>query len=1038
MSCGEGQSCCEPTGLPRRTFLKIAGVTTFGLMMPEWLFAGPFQASDFQFSIPIDKKLRPDWVKSLTMRGNRAEYRGKQLAKIGMPIGGICAGGLYIGGDGRLWLWDIFNSNQFGIMKESVTYRGTSLNAGGGSAYVAPPEQIHPFQQDFVLQVDAEAPRSLDKRGFTDIRFIGEYPVAHVKYCDHPSIQVELEAFSPFIPLNVDDSSLPVTLMHYTVHNRGGNASTVEITGSLQNAVCSQHGLKGTFELINEAHHEDGLALLLCKAEELKSKEVKRFDLPLEDWDKEDYYGWTVEGTAFGTGPILKSKLPDYQGDVGGPGDHVVNSHATAPGASIGDKDGAKGKLTSKPFKIERDYINFWIGGGNHPGQTCMNLVVDGKVVQSATGRDENKLHTAFFSVKEFAGKDATLEIVDNLSGGWGNIGVGRIIQSDNPPQDQPLHLLPDFGTMSLALLGDGKIDPAAQPDHIGTVSKKVTLEPGGSVEFVFAVAWNFPNLRLGIPDDTSGRYYAKKYSDAAEVIRYVAKNRSRLADQTRLWHKTWYDSTLPYWFLDRTFANTSTLATTTAHRFGTGRFYAWEGVGCCAGTCCHVWHYAQAMGRIFPELEREVRTNTDYVIAFSEKDGQIGNRAEYDRKAAADGQAGTILRVYREHQMSKDDQFLTALWPKVKMSIEYLISLDPNVEGILQGAQENTLDAAWFGKISWITSLYLAALRAGEAMALELGDGDFAKRCRGIFQQGFKNIDRDLFNGEYYIQTHDPAHPKALGTYDCCHIDQVMGQGWAWQVGLGRVLDRVHTVSALKALYKYNFTPDVGPWRDSHREGRWYAVPGDGGLIMTTNPKRTPDAFGDPSAWQFGYFNECMSGFEHQAAAHMIAEGMVEEGLAITRAIHDRYRADLRNPWNEIECSDHYARAMASYGSFIAICGFEHNGPRQTIGFSPRLTPEDFKAPFTVAEGWGTYVQKRSADSQKSEISIKYGQLTIQRLAFDTGDKVPKGVGVRLGSKKVEAKIAVNESRVLVILNEAQTVKTGQKLSVWLRFSDA
>ena len=74
------------------------------------------------------------------------------------------------------------------------------------------------------------------------------------------------------------------------------------------------------------------------------------------------------------------------------------------------------------------------------------------------------------------------------------------------------------------------------------------------------------------------------------------------------------------------------------------------------------------------------------------------------------------------------------------------------------------------------------------------------------------------------------------------------------------------------------------------------------------------------------------MSGFEHQAASHMIAEGLLLEGLAVTRAIHDRYHAARRNPYNEIECSDHYSRAMASYGSFVTLCGFTSITARKAI----------------------------------------------------------------------------------------------------------
>jgi hypothetical protein len=122
----------------------------------------------------------------------------------------------------------------------------------------------------------------------------------------------------------------------------------------------------------------------------------------------------------------------------------------------------------------------------------------------------------------------------------------------------------------------------------------------------------------------------------------------------------------------------------------------------------------------------------------------------------------------------------------------------------------------------------------------------------------------------------------------------------------------------------------------------------------MDTNPRNDPQPYGDNITWQAGYLNECMSGFEHQVASHLMAEGMTEESLVLTRSIHDRYHAAKRNPYNEIECSDHYARAMASYGTFITACGFEYHGPKGQISFAPKIHPENFKAPFTSAEGWG------------------------------------------------------------------------------------
>ncbi len=757
MDCCDDAGCCQSRGLPRRDFLKLTGIATLGVFTPEWLFAGPFQSPDFANSIPANKKLRPEWVKSLTERGKRTEYRGKQLAKIGMPIGGICAGGLYLGGDGRLWLWDIFNSNKFGISPAPVTYDGHTLEAGGGSAYVAPTDQVLPFEQGFAVAINGDAPKPLDKRGFTDIRFIGEYPVASVQYLDHPDVSIELEAFSPFIPLDADDSSLPCTLMHYSFRNRSAKRVHVELSGWMENPLGVNRGLPESFRLANEPLQEPRLTMVTLSVEPVKRESSGRFDIPFELWEKPTYEGWVVEGTAFGKGPVSKSQVPDYQGDVGGIGDRLVNSHATAPGKSVGEKDAATGKLTSHPFTIERDYLEFWIGGGNHTGKTCLNLIVDGKVVRTATGKDSNKMHVETFALSDLLLKEAHIEIVDAESGPWGNIGIGRITQTDKPSTAIPLESMADYGTLAIAMLAGGTANPKTKAPFTAGISHSFSIAPGKAETVTCVVAWNFPNLRLGIPDDSSGQHYSSRFKNAGDVVRYVAKNHTRLAHLTRLWHKTWYDSTLPYWFLDRSFANTSTLATTTAHRFGTGRFYAWEGVGCCAGTCTHVWHYAQAMGRIFPELERDLRKRVDYGVAFNPQDGEIGFRAEYDRRAAVDGQAGSILRMYREHQMSTDSELLKELWPRVRQSVEWLISLDRGYQGILQGPQENTLDAAWYGKIAWTSSLYLAALKAGEAMALELDDYEFAKRCKGILQEGTKNIETELFNGEYYIQLCDP-----------------------------------------------------------------------------------------------------------------------------------------------------------------------------------------------------------------------------------------------------------------------------------------
>ena len=338
---------------------------------------------------------------------------------------------------------------------------------------------------------------------------------------------------------------------------------------------------------------------------------------------------------------------------------------------------------------------------------------------------------------------------------------------------------------------------------------------------------------------------------------------------------------------------------------------------------------------------------------------------------------------------------------------------------------------AAWFGKVAWLSSLYVAALRAGEQMAVEMGDEAFARQTRSLAELGTQNIDRQLFNGEYYVQIGDKTHANSVGSYDGCEIDQVFGQSWAYQVGLERVLPREHTRSALQALWKYNFTPDVGGFRKANPAGRWYAMPGEGGLIMCTWPR------GDKARVKQGfdyYFNECMTGFEYQVAGHMIWEGMVQEGLAITRAIHDRYHASRRNPWNEVECGDHYARAMASYGVFLAVCGYEYHGPKGYLAFAPRLAPENFQAAFTVAEGWGTFRQKREGSVQRESIAMKLGKLRLNTLAFVLRENIKsQSVAVVIGGRTVGSSFVVDGSRVTISLDAEAAVEAGQQIDISL-----
>jgi hypothetical protein len=172
-------------------------------------------------------------------------------------------------------------------------------------------------------------------------------------------------------------------------------------------------------------------------AKPVKASSLKEGDVMVADFENGSYEGWTTTGTAFGKTPLLISQTPDYQGDLNGSGKYCINSHGSAPGADVGAKDGATGTLSSAPFKITHDYMRFLIGGGPHKGLTCMNLIVDSKVALSATGASHNTMAESSFDLRKFKGKMATLQIVDKVSAGWGNIGVDDIIFTNTAPKPQ-------------------------------------------------------------------------------------------------------------------------------------------------------------------------------------------------------------------------------------------------------------------------------------------------------------------------------------------------------------------------------------------------------------------------------------------------------------------------------------------------------------------------------------------------------------------------------------------------------------------------
>ncbi|MHB0998920.1 MAG: GH116 family glycosyl-hydrolase [Armatimonadota bacterium] len=403
-----------------------------------------------------------------------------------------------------------------------------------------------------------------------------------------------------------------------------------------------------------------------------------------------------------------------------------------------------------------------------------------------------------------------------------------------------------------------------------GALEVGFVLQPGESRTIPFILTWYFPNGRHGNgPWGGDGNKYSNWWTSSLDVADYVKDNYSRLSGNTKLYHDTFYATDLPHWLLDRITSQTAILRSKTCFWTADGYFGGWEGCattnGSCEGNCTHVWHYAQAHARLFPEIGRTMREQ-DFM--FQTAEGGIRHRHNVIFTPAFDGQCGTVLNAYREHLMSKDSSWLNKNWSNIKRATDYLISTwDADEDGVLAGSQWNTLDESLGGSSSWLGSLYLAALSAAGKMSDLQSDSESAARYRRVRDQGMRNQDSTLFNGEYYFQI--PESTPYRDYNNGCHIDQVLGQWWANQLGLGQIYPEDRIRKALESLFKYNFHTD---FISKEQLPRKFVDDYDAALQMITWPKG-----GRPAPeHQMLYADEVMTGFEYSAAAAMIKSGLV------------------------------------------------------------------------------------------------------------------------------------------------------------------
>ena len=498
------------------------------------------------------------------------------------------------------------------------------------------------------------------------------------------------------------------------------------------------------------------------------------------------------------------------------------------------------------------------------------------------------------------------------------------------------------------------------------------------------------------------GNYYSAHYSDAWDVIEKTLPLLPALEAKTLDFVNLVAASDYPQEVKEAALFNSSTLRSQTTFRDKAGNFFGWEGVfastGSCHGNCTHVWNYEHVSPFLFGSLAMNMR-ETEYKHALDDSSGLMSFRVglPFDKKnngyvAAADGQMGTIMKVYREWQLSGNDGFLKDLYPGVKKALSFAWiekGWDANKDGVMEGCQHNTMDIEYYGPNPEIGFWYLGALKAAAAMAHYMKDAAFEKTCLTLFTKGSQWMDENIFNGEFYYQKIWPV--KSLGDVakgltlgvgatdmsnpefqigEGCLVDQLVGQNMAFICGLGWLADSNNIKKSLSSIWRYNHLKSFG---DHFNNMRSYALGDEAGLVVTAYP--------DPAkrpAIPLSYGFEAWTGVEYTAAAGMFYVGLDKEAGQVIKDIRSRYDGFKRNPFNEEECGNHYVRAMASWSELLALSKFNYSGVDKS--FSVTAKPGNYF--WSNGYSWGN----AAVSDDKVVIAVHYGKLEVQTIRLSNG----------------------------------------------------
>ena len=802
------------------------------------------------------------------------EYKGEFLNRIAFPIGGMGAGMFCLEGTGAISNMSV--RHQPNIFNEPCMFAAIHVKGYEKGSKVL--EGPVPDRKKFGGPESALGGplTSWGLPRFENASFSSRFPFASIRLSDKDiPLNVELRGWSPFIPTDQDNSSLPVGALEYAFTNTSDQDIEAVFSYNTRNFMA-MHGAPHTIRAMKN--------------------------------------GFILSQEASDTEKHLKGDFAIY-----------TNTDATK--------------------------VNYcWFRGGWwDPLTMAWNAIADGKIVENAPVKEEAPGASLYVPFKVKAGETYSLR----LHMAW---------------------YVPDTNMR----IGADAISENDKSTECPTVEKMETPQ-------------------------CYRPWYSSYFADINEVSEYWLSKYDELKHKTELFTNTFYNTTLPAEVIDAVSSNLSILKSPTVMRQHDGRLWNFEGCGdtwgSCHGSCTHVWNYAQAIPHLFPAMERTLR-ESEFFISQNKEGPQmfrtnIPIRAvKHDFHAAADGQLGGIIKIYRDWRISGDTDWLRMMYPQVKNSLDYCIDTwDPRRVGALEEPHHNTYDIEFWGADGMCTSFYAAALQSFIQLGKALNEN--VSEYESLLAKSKDYMETKLYDGEYFIQniqwenlkSPDPiaiAEKNWNSDYSeearailikegpkyqygkGCLSDGIIGCWMSLVAGLDEPIDKAKVKSHLNSIYKYNLRKDLSDHANPQRPT--YGLGKDGGVLLCTWPK------GGKLSLPFVYSDEVWTGIEYQVASHLIFEGEVEKGLDIVRTVRERYDGKARNPFNEYECGGWYARALSSYSLLQALTGLRYDAVDHILYIDSKIG-DSFKTFLSTNTGFGTVEVQQG----KPIINVVYGSLDIE-----------------------------------------------------------